>query len=381
MVQQIPPTGLSDDRLFRNKVINGDFQVFQRATAATTAAQNTYNTTDRWKFQVSNDGAFTTEKETLSLADQATTGSATAFEIKCTSSDSSIGSGQYALISQDIEAQYLQDLLYGTSSAKDITVSFWCKSNLTGTFSLFLIKMDNTAYYIPTEFSLSSADTWEKKIITITPTQGSTSFITGSAAIINNDNGHGIQLGIALAAGSNLQGTNNTWTTSSAYTTSNQVNFLSSTDNNFYLTNVQLEIGSDATDFEKLPFDVQLQRCQRYYYKMGPGDSLDYFPYGVGSCATTQVSQCHVMFPVEMRTDTTMETTGTAINYTIYEGGSLHPCDAVPSKSTGHDYGTRVNFNRNSSAGLNAGNAAECLANGASGGGGDSSFLAFAAEL
>ena len=381
MVQQIPPTGLSDDRLFRNKVINGDFQVFQRATAATTAAQNTYNTTDRWKFQVSNDGAFTTEKETLSLADQATTGSATAFEIKCTSTDSSIGSGQYALISQDIEAQYLQDLLYGTSSAKDITVSFWCKSNLTGTFSLFLIKMDNTAYYIPTEFSLSSADTWEKKIITITPTQGSTSFITGSAAIINNDNGHGIQLGIALAAGSNLQGTNNTWTTSSAYTTSNQVNFLSSTDNNFYLTNVQLEIGSDATDFEKLPFDVQLQRCQRYYYKMGPGDSLDYFPYGVGSCATTQVSQCHVMFPVEMRTDTTMETTGTAINYTIYEGGSLHPCDAVPSKSTGHDYGTRVNFNRNSSAGLNAGNAAECLANGASGGGGDSSFLAFAAEL
>ena len=381
MVQQIPPTGLSDDRLFRNKVINGDFQVFQRATAATTAAQNTYNTTDRWKFQVSNDGAFTTEKETLSLADQATTGSATAFEIKCTSTDSSIGSGQYALISQDIEAQYLQDLLYGTSSAKDITVSFWCKSNLTGTFSLFLIKMDNTAYYIPTEFSLSSADTWEKKIITITPTQGSTSFITGSAAIINNDNGHGIQLGIALAAGSNLQGTNNTWTTSSAYTTSNQVNFLSSTDNNFYLTNVQLEIGSDATDFEKLPFDVQLQRCQRYYYKMGPGDSLDYFPYGVGSCATTDVAQCHVMFPVKMRTDTTLETTGTAINYTIYEGGSLHPCDAVPSKSTGHDYGTRVNFNRNSSAGLNAGNAAECLANGASGGGGDSSFLAFAAEL
>ena len=381
MVQQIPPTGLSDDRLFRNKVINGDFQVFQRATAATTAAQNTYNTTDRWKFQVSNDGAFTTEKETLSLADQATTGSATAFEIKCTSTDSSIGSGQYALISQDIEAQYLQDLLYGTSSAKDITVSFWCKSNLTGTFSLFLIKMDNTAYYIPTEFSLSSADTWEKKIITITPTQGSTSFITGSAAIINNDNGHGIQLGIALAAGSNLQGTNNTWTTSSAYTTSNQVNFLSSTDNNFYLTNVQLEIGSDATDFEKLPFDVQLQRCQRYYYKMGPGDSLDYFPYGVGSCATTDVAQCHVMFPVKMRTDPTMETTGTAINYTIYEGGGLHPCDAVPSKSTGHDYGTRVNFNRNSSAGLNAGNAAECLANGASGGGGDTSFLAFTAEL
>ena len=382
MVQQIPPTGLSDDRLFRNKVINGDFQVFQRATAATTAAQNTYNTTDRWKFQVSNDGAFTTEKETLSLADQATTGSATAFEIKCTSTDSSIGSGQYALISQDIEAQYLQDLLYGTSSAKDITVSFWCKSNLTGTFSLFLIKMDNTAYYIPTEFSLSSADTWEKKTITITPTQGSTSLITGANGVINNDNAVGFYVYIYTALGSNYHTASpNTWTTSSIYGTSDQPNLMSSTSNNWYITGLQLEVGDTASDFEYLPHDISLQRCRRYYYKMGPGDSLDYFPYGVGSCATTQVSQCHVMFPVEMRTDTTMETTGTAINYTIYEGGSLHPCDAVPSKSTGHDYGTRVNFNRNSSAGLNAGNAAECLANGASGGGGDSSFLAFAAEL
>jgi hypothetical protein len=307
MVQQIPPTGLSDDRLFRNKIINGDFQVFQRATAATTAVQNTYNTADRWKAQISNDGAFTTEQETLSLADQATTGSATAWEIKCTSTDSSIAAGQYALISHDIEAQYLQDLLYGTSSAKDITVSFWCKSNLTGTFSLFLIKMDSTAYYIPTEFSLSSADTWEKKTITITPTQGSTSFITGSAAIINNDNGHGIQLGIALAAGSNLQGTNNTWTSSAHYTTSNQVNFLSSTDNNFYLTNVQFEIGSDATDFEKLPFDVQLQRCQRYYYLHTSGAESNTSQVGVFSAYSSSNIQTSVFHPVQMRAAATAD--------------------------------------------------------------------------
>jgi hypothetical protein len=298
---------LSDDRLFRNKVINGDFQVFQRATAATTAVQNTYNTADRWKAQISNDGAFTTEQETLSLADQATTGSATAWEIKCTSTDSSIAAGQYALISHDIEAQYLQDLLYGTSSAKDITVSFWCKSNLTGTFSLFLIKMDSTAYYIPTEFSLSSADTWEKKIITITPTQGSTSLITGSGAIINNDNGHGIQLGIALAAGSNLQGTNNTWTSSAHYTTSNQVNFLSSTDNNFYLTNVQFEIGSDATDFEKLPFDVQLQRCQRYYYLHTSGAESNTSQVGVFSAYSSSNIQTSVFHPVQMRAAATAD--------------------------------------------------------------------------
>jgi len=361
---------------FRNKVINGDFQVFQRATAATTAAQNTYNTTDRWKFQVSNDGAFTTEKETLSLADQATTGSATAFEIKCTSTDSSIGSGQYALISQDIEAQYLQDLLYGTSSAKDITVSFWCKSNLTGTFSLFLIKMDNTAYYIPTEFSLSSADTWEKKIITITPTQGSTSFITGSAAIINNDNGHGIQLGIALAAGSNLQGTNNTWTTSSAYTTSNQVNFLSSTDNNFYLTNVQLEVGSTATDFEHLPYDVQFHRCQRYC-QQHTSASGDYYGYGLGQGVNTNINMCHMQLSPDMRVASTLETSSTAGDFAIYSGTTgVDDCTSLPSINGTGDTGSggvRVQFT--STSNVTAGKAHENISNNAA------TFIRFTAEL
>ena len=109
---------------------------------------------------------------------------------------------------------------------------------------------------------------------------------------------------------------------------------------------------------------------------MGPGDSTDYFPFGIGSCAAADVSMCHVMFPVKMRTDTTLETSGTASHYTTYEGGDLHPSDAVPSKSSGHDYGTRVNFNRSTSSGLNIGNAAEHLANNTA-----SAFLAFDAEL
>ncbi len=113
MVQQVPPTGLSNNRPFRNKIINGDFNIFQRSTSAVTAGNNTYTTADRWKTQISTDGAMTTEKESLSLADQATTGSASAWEIKCTSTDSSIGAAQYALFLQSIEAQFLQDFLYG----------------------------------------------------------------------------------------------------------------------------------------------------------------------------------------------------------------------------------------------------------------------------
>jgi hypothetical protein len=337
---------------------------------------------DRWASWEYNDGTITQEQSALDNDDFETTGMRNALLVKCTGTDSSIAADQFAMITQVIEAQNCQGLKWGTDNAKDVTLSFWVKSNLTGTFTATLRKPDTTYYYIPKEYTISSANTWEKKTITYGPDDTNGSVLKASTGNIVNDSGEGIWVQFGLAFGSNFHGTAGTWANAiSGISTSNQTNFMSSTSNNFYLTGVQLEAGNDASDFEHLPFDVQLQRCQRYYYKMGPGDSLDYFPYGVGSCATTQVSQCHVMFPVKMRTDTTLETTGTAINYTIYEGGSLHPCDAVPSKSTGHDYGTRVNFNRNSSAGLNAGNAAECLANGASGGGGDTSFLAFTAEL
>ena len=112
MVQQIPPTGLSNNRPFRNKIINGDFKIFQRATAATTAGNNTYTTADRWKTQISTDGAMTTEQESLSLADQVTTGSANAWEIKCTSTDSSLASNQYALFLQSIGTIFTRCILW-----------------------------------------------------------------------------------------------------------------------------------------------------------------------------------------------------------------------------------------------------------------------------
>jgi hypothetical protein len=384
MVQQVPQSGLSGNFSFRNLIINGDFQIWQRGTSAATvtgtASYGTYRA-DRFAVWENTDGTITQEQEALSNADVITTGMRNALLVKCTGTDSSIGADQFSAITHKVEAQNCQGLQYGTSNAKNLTLSFFVKSNITGTHNIALRKEDSTAYYLPKEYTINSADTWEKKTITFGSDDTNFNLIQASGGNIVNDNGTGVFLHWGLANGSNLQGTANTWTSSVIVGTSNQQNFLSSTSNEFYLTGVQLEVGDTASDFEHLPHDVQLQRCQRYYYKMGPGDSLDYFPYGVGSCATTQVSQCHVMFPVKMRTDTTLETTGTAINYTIYEGGSLHPCDAVPSKSTGHDYGTRVNFNRNSSAGLNAGNAAECLANGASGGGGDTSFLAFTAEL
>jgi hypothetical protein len=244
----------------KNLIINGAMQIFQRATAAT-AANNGYATVDRFGMGSSTDGAYTSEQST-----DTPTGTGFSVKAQVTTADTSISAAQFAYIYHEIEAQNLQPLQYGTSSAKTLTLSFWVKSNKTGTYTISIQKRDATKYYIPIEYTISSANTWEKKTITITPTAGSTSFITASAGAIANDNGHGIQLGFGLAWGSQYNGgTNNTWSASTHYGTSNQVNWMDSTSNNFYLAQVQLEIGDVATPFEHENFGTTLAKCQRYF--------------------------------------------------------------------------------------------------------------------
>jgi len=264
---------------FRNLIINGDMKVAQRATSATTITNNSvhYATVDRWFVYEYSDGVITSEQHDMSAADQATTGQKKAMELNVTTVDSSIASGQFALFAQAVEAQFCQPALYGTSAAKDLTLSFYVKSNKTGTYAVAIDKNDSTRYRLPITYTIDSADTWEKKVINISPTAGSTSLITGANGAIADDNGIGFHIWWTLAAGSDFQGTNNTWTSSEKYTTSDQVNWLDSTSNNFHITGVQLEIGDQATDFEHLPHDVQLKRCQRYYQKLSGAYAANMF--------------------------------------------------------------------------------------------------------
>ena len=243
----------------KNLIINGDFQCWQRATAAT-AANGGYATVDRFGMGEGTDGAYTTERSS-----DTPIGTGYSLKAQVTTADTSIAAAQYAYMYQEIEAQNLQPLQYGTSSAKTLTLSFWVKSNKTGTYTINIQKRDATIYFIPIEYTISSANTWEKKTITITPTAGGTSFITASAGAIANDNGQGIQLGFGLAWGSNYHGTSNTWSANTHYGTSNQVNWMDSTSNNFYLAQVQLEIGDVATPFEHEDFGTTLAKCQRYF--------------------------------------------------------------------------------------------------------------------
>jgi len=253
----------------RNLIINGAMQVWQRATSAVAAA-NGYNTVDRWKHFKSGAGAFTTERST----DHPT---GTGYSLKCqvTTADTSIAATDYAFTETNLEGQNLQQLQYGTSTAKDVTVSFWVKSNKTGIYCLSLYKAagSGTAYMYRKEYTIDAANTWEKKVVTISPTAGSTALITASAGAIPNSNAMGLQIVFGFTWGSNFHGTDDTWQTGSGYGTSNQVNWLDSTSNNFYLTEVQLEVGDTATDFEHRNFGDELARCQRYYQFYGKAAS------------------------------------------------------------------------------------------------------------
>ena len=279
----------------KNFIINGDMQVSQRATGAT-AVGSGYYTIDRFKTHKSNDGAFTIEQSTDNPF-----GTGNSLKMAVTTADTSVAAGQYLFLSQSIEAQNLQSLLYGTSSAKTVTLSFWVKSNKTGTYVITLYKSDNTISVIPVEYTIDSANTWEKKTITVTPTAGGTSLITASGGAIDNNNAEGMMVIFGLAWGSTYAGgTNNTWSSNSNhYSTSNQVNWMDSTSNNFYLSQVQLEIGETATPFEHRSYADELIRCQRYY------QSMDYtFDYGTTSANIFYYT--NFSFPITMRATPTM---------------------------------------------------------------------------
>ena len=341
---------------FKNLVINGDFRIFQRASSSTAVGNGTYSTADRFKTNFSNDGAATSEQHTMSDAERATTGHSFAWQLDCGTADGTIASNQSAYFRHFIEAQNCSGLAYGSSSAKTLTLSFWVKSAKTGTYSCTVEKDDSTKYLLPLEYAISSADTWEYKTLVISPTAGSTSLITGSAGDIAQDNGKGITLYWWLAAGSDITGgTNNTWgSNTDNLTTTNQVNWLDSTSNDFYITGIQLEVGSTASDFEHLPYDVQLQRCQRYYQQIPHTASASWQAYPMWG-VNTNVMSSRIQLPVTMRSNPTGAWIGTRnTDFKVYYDGGYQTLTAEAATDTTDD-SVRLDF---TSSGAFASNAA-----------------------
>ena len=290
---------------FKNLIQNGGMQIWQRATSATTMPAGYVSTVDRWVLDDGTDGSATSEYDLLSDADRATTGHSYALELNCTGADTSIAAGDRAYIYHSIEAQNCQHLKWGSSAAENLCLSFWVKSNLTGNFSVSIKQEDNTSYYLPLSYTINSANTWEQKVIQISPTAGSTSLITSSNGVINNDNGRGLMIFFGLVWGSNYTGSYSgtpTWTSSVDHADSDITftNFFSSTSNNLYITGVQLEVGNQATEFEHVPYHVELQRCSRYYHPLSYGllsSAPVMFGLAFGGLDGSNVGSDNVMFP------------------------------------------------------------------------------------
>ena len=257
----------------RNLIINGAMQVAQRGTSETGITAGKYaNAPDRFNLGLGSAGTWTAAQST-----DAPVGFSNSYRLDCTTADASLGGGDLLVFQQAIEGQNLQHLKKGTSSAESVTVSFYVKSNKTGTYIVELFDADNSRQ-ISQAYTISSANTWEKKTLT---------YAGDTSGALNNDNGVSLYLVCWLAAGSSYSsGTLSTsWT---AFTQADravgQVNLADSTDNDWSITGIQMEIGEQATPFEHKSFGDELRRCQRYYEHSYPyGTSAGSANAGIGA--------------------------------------------------------------------------------------------------
>jgi len=257
--------GASVHQPYRNIIINGDMSIAQRGTSATglNAGTESYNTVDRWQTGIFTTSAVFTQSQSTDVPTGQ--GFAKSLKMDCTTADASLASAVQMFLRYKIEGQNLQYLNYANANAKSLTLSFWVKSNKTGTYIAEILRSGRT---INKSYTIDSASTWEKKTITF---EGD----TGGSAISNN-NSAGFSILFFLGNGSNMT-SGTLQTTWGSYTDANravgQVNLADSTANEFYITGVQLEVSpnGEASDFEFLPHDVNLQRCQRYYTMIASG--------------------------------------------------------------------------------------------------------------
>jgi len=343
---------------FRNIIINGGMDIAQRGTSATGLGNgdSDYHTVDRFKF-VENNAPTCEFTQTQSTDVPTGQGFSKSLKMDCTTAQTSLAGDDFIYINTSAEGQNLQYLKKGTSSAESVTLSFWVKSNKTGTYIFEIIDRDNSRA-ISKSYTISSADTWEKKTITY---PGDTS------GALDNDAARSFELIYWLAAGANFQ-SGTLQTSWGSRTTTNdavgQVNLADSTSNEWYITGVQLEAGSQASDFEFLPFDVNLRRCQRYFTtsqavsKFGTfatGDENGIFSGRIGAFGNQPV---HVRFPDRMRSEPTVTLysltglSGNVSNTTTTAGshGSNDTANTAQVSQSGMGYIT--GFNGSSGQGL-----------------------------
>jgi hypothetical protein len=236
-----------------------------------------------------------------------------------TTANGSLAATDTVRFEQRVEGFNTYDLSFGTAGAKPITLSFWVKSSLTGTFGGNVRNAGDagTRLYL-FSYTINAANTWEYKTITIA---GDTSGTWGTGS------GIGVIIQWSLGAGADRVGTAGSWGTTFLTGVTGQTQIIGTSGATFYITGVQLEKGSTATPFEFRSYGTELGLCQRYYYKI---TEVTYA--AVGMCSSSTTARLNIVLPTTMRTDpTALEQSGTAANYNINTGGSAFTCSVVPA--------------------------------------------------
>jgi len=332
----------------KNRIINGDMRIDQRnAGASVTQSTSVAYTVDRWSCYGSVASKFTVQQNAGSVTPP--TGFTNYLGIT-SSSAYTVGASEFFFIQQVIEGYNTTGLGFGSAGASSVTISFWVRSSLTGTFGGTLSNGATDRVY-PFTYTISSANTWEQKTVTIA---GDTS------GTWSTNNSGGIVLNFNMGAGASVSGTAGAWSGSTLRAPTGATSVVGTNGATFYITGVQLEIGSSATPFERRLYNQELANCQRYYaktYDTGtvPGTATTSGAIGTNVSATwSYASPGNWCFPVAMRAQPTI---------TLYSTHNANTTGVITSDTT-DGAGTTVNLGL-SSVTLRRNNVSTGVASGA----------------
>ena len=347
-------------------IINGDMAIAQRGDLTGRSSGDNY-VTDNFFTAMSSLGTFSISQDTDVPTGQ---GFRKSLKLDCTTAASVDGASDYIAFQKRIESQDLQLLKKGTSSAEYVTIAFWVKSTVTGTGTLEI--QDENSRTISQTYTISSSNTWEKKVL---------SFVGDTSGALGNDNAKGFELIWWLGAGTTFtSGTLNTsWNAqnNANRVSSSNINIASSTDNNFYVTGVQLEVGQFDSDsipsFQFEDFGTTLSRCQRYYQHSFPYGTApqNYSSYvagqsdnSIGGTMSSTEFKTVITFKCEMRSAPTItyyraQNTPEDSEWTFYDGADKLNPSSMASNAQTHRFTATLTY----SSGLTAGNAGLCQGN------------------